>query len=224
MKTTTAADLPGLFASLPPAWAQALKGWTPAATQAVAERVRSVSQDRPIAPDDPFRALRLTAPEQVRVVVLGQDPYPRPGHADGLAFSAAHGRPVSLRRIFAVLAADRPGFVPPACSRLDAWAQQGVLLLNPVLSVEVGQIGSHLSCGWQALTSEIIKILCARVDPPVFLLWGSQAQTFFEQACPAGAAPPLLRTRHPSNDFRREFMAQGSHFTATAHLVDWWAL
>ena len=81
MKTTTAADLPGLFASLPPAWAQALTGWTPGATQAVAQRVRSVSQDRPIAPDDPFRALRLTAPDQVRVVVLGQDPYPRPGHA-----------------------------------------------------------------------------------------------------------------------------------------------
>ena len=224
MKTTTAADLPGLFASLPPAWAQALTGWTPGATQAVAQRVRSVSQDRPIAPDDPFRALRLTAPDQVRVVVLGQDPYPRPGHADGLAFSAAHGRPVSLRRIFAVLAADRPGFVPPASSRLDAWAQQGVLLLNPVLTVEVGQIGSHLACGWQALTSEIIKLLCNRSDPPVFLLWGSQAQTFFEQACPAGASPPLLRTRHPSNDFRREFMAQGSHFAATAHLVDWWAL
>ena len=224
MKTTTAADLPGLFASLPPAWAQALTGWTPGATQAVAERVRSVSQDRPIAPDDPFRALRLTAPDQVRVVVLGQDPYPRPGHADGLAFSATHGRPVSLRRIFAVLAADRPGFVPPASSRLDAWAQQGVLLLNPVLTVEVGQIGSHLACGWQALTSEIIKLLCNRSDPPVFLLWGSQAQTFFEQACPAGASPPLLRTRHPSNDFRREFMAQGSHFAATAHLVDWWAL
>ena len=224
MKVTTASDLPSLFATLPTPWADALGGWTPEAMDVVTRRVQAASQDRPIAPEDPFRALRLTAPHQVRVVILGQDPYPSPGHADGLAFSAGHGRPVSLRRIFSVLAADRPGFVPPAGGQLDRWAQQGVLLLNPVLTVEVGRIGSHLECGWQALTSQIIQILCRRQNPPTFLLWGSKAQDFFQAACPAGASAPVLRTRHPSNDFRREFMAQGSHFLATAHLVDWWAL
>lgn len=220
----TADDLPAAFASLPASWTRALAGWTPARTAAVVQRVRAVSAGREIAPADPFRALRLVAPQDARVVILGQDPYPTAGHADGLAFSAARGKPPSLRRILAVLAADRPGFAPPARWVLDGWARQGVLLLNPALTVEVGRIGSHLDCGWQALTSEIVEILCKRRDPPVFLLWGSRAQAFFAAACPAGCAPRVLRTRHPSNDFRREFMADGSHFLATADRVDWWAL
>jgi len=220
----TADDLPAAFAGLPAPWARALAGWTPARTAAVVQRVRAVSAGREIAPADPFRALRLVAPQDARVVILGQDPYPTAGHADGLAFSAARGKPPSLRRILAVLAADRPGFAPPARWVLDGWARQGVLLLNPTLTVEVGRIGSHLDCGWQALTSEIVEFLCKRSDPPVFLLWGSRAQAFFAAACPAGCAPRVLRTRHPSNDFRREFMADGSHFLATADRVDWWAL
>ncbi len=220
----TARDLPELLATLPEDWAHVLPGWTPALQHELVCRIQAVSLDRPIAPSDPFRALRLTSPDQVRVVVLGQDPYPGPGHADGLAFSAARGRPASLRRIFAVLSADRPGFMPPPGGQLDAWARQGVLLLNPVLTVEVGRIGSHLHCGWQALTSQIIQYLCKRDAPPAFLLWGSKAQAFFDEAQPPGSRPPVLRTRHPSNDFRREFMAEGSHFVATAHQVNWWAL
>ena len=224
MSAITADDLPGLFATLPPAWAPVLTAWTPVACDEVVRRVRAASSHRPIAPADPFRALRLTAPEEVRVVILGQDPYPTLGHADGLAFSAGVGRPASLRRILAVLAADRPGFVPPPGGRLDPWARQGVLLLNPVLTVEVGRIGSHLDCGWQVLTSGIVNHLCRLKHPPVFFLWGSKAQAFFDEVCPADAHPRVMRSRHPSNDFRREFMAQGSHFAATADLVDWWAL
>ena len=220
----TAADLAATFASLPATWAAALPGWTPARTGEVLQRVRLASGEREIAPADPLRALRLVAPQDVCVVILGQDPYPTAGHADGLAFSAARGKPPSLRRVFAVLGADRPGFVPPARWVLDGWARQGVLLLNPTLTVEVGRIGSHLECGWQALTSEIVEVLCRRAAPPVFLLWGSRAQAFFDAACPPGRAVRALRTRHPSNDFRREFMAGGSHFQATADLVDWWAL
>jgi uracil-DNA glycosylase len=79
----------------------------------VVRNVRRVSGDRPIAPPDPFRALRLVAPDAVKVVVFGQDPYPTAGHADGLAFSAGRGKPRSLARIFEVLARDRPGFVAP---------------------------------------------------------------------------------------------------------------
>jgi uracil-DNA glycosylase len=104
---------------------------------------------------------------------------------------------------------------------LDGWARQGVLLLNPVLTVEVGLAGSHMGCGWQALTSEIVRALCSRGRRP-FLLWGKPANAFFDAAGPRRATPGL-RTRHPSHDMRREFMADGSHFPATADRVDWWA-
>lgn len=218
----TADDLPAAFASLPPAWRDALPGWNPSAQQAVVAAVRTVSAHREIAPADPFRALRLVPPEAVRVVVFGQDPYPRPGHADGLAFSAGHGKPHSLRRVFDVLEADRPGWRRPAVWKLDGWAAQGVLLLNPVLSVEVGEAGSHMNCGWQLLTSQIVDLLCRMTRAPAFLLWGKPANAFFDAACPHGAEPAVYRTRHPSHDMKRQFMADGSHFIATADRVDWW--
>jgi uracil-DNA glycosylase len=220
----TADDLPAAFASLPAAWRAVLPGWTPAAQQAVVDRVRAVSGGREIAPADPFRALRLVAPADVKVVVFGQDPYPRPGHADGLAFSAGHGKPHSLRRVFDILETDRPGWRRPQTWKLDRWAAQGVLLLNPVLTVEVAAAGAHLNCGWQTLTSDIVKVLCRMRTPPAFLLWGKPANAFFDAACPPGAHAPVWRTRHPSHDMRREFMAGGSHFAATADRVDWWAL
>jgi uracil-DNA glycosylase len=220
----TADDLPAAFAHLPPGWRRVLTAWTPSAERAVTDAVKAVSGDREIAPPDPFRALRLLAPEEVKVVVFGQDPYPRPGHATGLAFSAGHGKPVSLRRIFEILKADRPGWQPPQRWVLDSWARQGVLMLNAVLTVEVGAAGAHMNCGWQSLTSDIVRVLAGRTTPPVFLLWGKPAQAFFDAACPAGSSARVLRARHPSQDFKREFMADGSHFAATAELVDWWSL
>jgi len=220
----TADDLPGAFASLPADWSAVLPGWTRARQEDVTHRVRVESADRPIAPADPFRALRFGGPDDVKVVVLGQDPYPKPGHADGLAFSAGQGKPASLRRVFQVLAENRPGWMPPMVWKLDGWARQGVLLLNPTLTIEVGRIGSHLSCGWQALTSELVQVLCRQPQPPVFMLWGAKAEAFFREARPAEAAPQVLVTRHPSNDFKRRFMAEGSHFLATADRVDWWGL
>ena len=219
----TAADLAAAFASLPPAWATVLPGWTGERRHGVQDAVAAVSAGRPIAPDDPFRALRLLAPTDVKVVVIGQDPYPTPGHADGLAFSAGRGRPRSLARVFEVLAADRPGaFAAPADWRLDDWARRGVLLLNVALTVELGRGGSHMECGWQALTREVVEVLAARVAPPVFLLWGAKALAFRSRAEAAGCQ--VLTTRHPSYDFQRAFMAEGSHFAATADLVDWWAI
>ena len=221
----TADDLPAAFESLPAPWRAVLPGWTDAATAAVAARVKAVSADRPIAPADPFRALRLVAPERARVVIFGQDPYPLAGDADGLAFSS-HGIPRSLHRIFDVLQADRPGWVRPPSGRLDDWAAQGVLLLNPILTVESGpkQALSHHRCGWQALTAEIVEMLCRRSEPPVFLLWGDKAVRFFDSARPEGASVTTWRTRHPSYDIHRQFMAEGSHFIATADRVDWWRL
>ena len=219
-----AADLTAALASLPAKWRAVLPGWTGERLAAVQRCIEAVSGDRPIAPEDPFRALRLVEPADVKVVVIGQDPYPTAGHADGLAFSAARGRPRSLARVFEVLAADRPGaFVPPEVWSLEAWAEQGVLLLNPTLTVEIGRSGSHQACGWQALTAEIIEHLKGRDDPPVFLLWGGKAKAFWQAAGPPGGAKTLV-TRHPSYDMQRAFMAEGSHFVATAALVDWWAI
>ena len=220
----TADQLPVAFGSLPAAWRDALPGWTDALQGDVIERVRAASGARPIAPADPFRSLRFAPPEGIKIVILGQDPYPKPGHADGLAFSAGHGRPHSLQRVFKVLEADRPGFVPPTSWALDDWAERGVLLLNPTLTVEVGVVGSHVNCGWHALTSLIVKTLCGLPSPPTFLLWGKPANTFFDDSRPADTEPRVLRTRHPSHDFKRQFMADGSHFVATQDSVDWWAI
>ena len=87
-----------------------------------------------------------------------------------------------------------------------------------------GRTGSHQACGWQALTREVIKYLSKRDDPPAALLWGSQAREFWTAALADAHTGPVFRTRHPSYDFARAFMAEGSHFEATAHLVDWWAI
>ena len=219
----TADDLPAAFDTLPEAWAKLLPGWTPALRAEVCRRVAEVSGSLPIGPPDPFRAMRLVAPGDVKVVIFGQDPYPTDGHADGLAFSAGMGKPRSLGRIFEVLAQDRPGFTPPAVWKLDAWAAQGVLLLNPALTVEIGLTGSHTKVGWQALTSQIVDLLCRQSSPPVFLLWGSKARSFFARAKPPMASPRVLEDRHPSYDIKREFMKDGSHFRATQDVVDWWA-
>ena len=220
----TADDLWAAFETLPAAWRKRLPGWTPARQCEVVERIRAKSGARLIAPEDPFRALRLVTPEQARVVVFGQDPYPTPGQADGLAFSAERATRPSLRRIFDVLELDREGWRRPVSGRRDAWACQGVLLLNPALTIEVGRKESHLDVGWQALTSQIVEVLCELERPPTFLLWGSAAQSFFAAAKPGKASPRVLVARHPSNDFRREFMGDGSHFAATADLIDWWKL
>ncbi len=220
----TVDDLEAAFETLPDAWRQVLPGWTGAAQAALITAIHTGSAQREIAPADPFRAMRLVSPAAARVVVFGQDPYPGAGHADGLAFSAPTSTRPSLRRIFEVLEADRPGWKRPRSGRLDAWAQQGVLLLNPTLTVEVGRVNSHTQLGWQALTSQIVQALAARGLPPSFLLWGSQAKAFFDDALPGNTRVTCLAARHPSNDYRREFMAGGSHFAATAGLVDWWAL
>jgi uracil-DNA glycosylase len=223
----TADDLHAAFALAPAAWRAACPSWTAELVRDIVEQVRRVSGERPIGPANPFRALGAFGPSQVRVVIVGQDPYPTPGQADGMAFSAERVSPrPSLRRIFDVLEADRPGWRRPASGRLDAWAAQGVLLLNPVLTVELGQIGSHMAVGWQALTSDLIKaaVVQSQASPPVVMAWGSHAQRFVDDALADTPGARVLRSRHPSNDFKREFMADGSHFVATANRVDWWAI
>lgn len=135
-----------------------------------------------VFPPQPLRALELSPPEAVRVVILGQDPYHGRGQAEGLAFSVAPGVrvPPSLRNLFKELRRDLgtpfPAFPVPGGS-LVSWAQQGVLLLNTCLTVEEGQPASHSGQGWEALTDAVIRAVSASELPVVFMLWGAHAQT-----------------------------------------------
>jgi len=128
-----------------------------------------------IFPAAPLRALALTDRPAVRVVILGQDPYHGAGQAEGLAFSVPDGQkpPPSLRNIFAELQRDL-GLVRRGAS-LQGWAEQGVLLLNTVLTVEEGRPASHANLGWEALTDRIVKILSEGETRLVFLFWGAHA-------------------------------------------------
>lgn len=130
-----------------------------------------------IHPLQPLRALVLTPPEQVRVVILGQDPYHGAGQAEGLAFSVAPGvkPPPSLRNIFLELQRDLGLPLPPNGS-LVRWAEQGVLLLNTCLTVEEGLPASHAGQGWEELTDAVIRHCSQTGMAKAFLLWGAHAQ------------------------------------------------
>ncbi len=135
-----------------------------------------------IFPPRPLRALELTPPESVRVVILGQDPYHGRGQAEGLAFSVAPGvaLPPSLRNIFKELQRDLgtpfPAWPEPGGS-LVKWAKSGVLLLNTCLTVEEAQPASHAGKGWEQLTDAVIRKVGEGDRPAVFMLWGSHAQS-----------------------------------------------
>ena len=156
-----------------------------------------------IYPPEPLKALRLTPPEQVRVLVLGQDPYHGPGQAHGLAFDVRPDckPPPSLRNIFKELAREY-GPAPTLQSGLLAgWARQGVLLLNACLTVEDGQAASHARRGWESLTEMILSELQASERPLCVLLWGAHAQARWDAvAATMRAAGPrsVLRANHPS--------------------------
>ena len=132
----------------------------------------------PPAPDI-FRALELTPYERVAVVLLGQDPYPTPGHAHGLCFSVRPGvkAPASLANMFKEMQSDLGVPAPPAgLGSLESWARQGVLLLNTVLTVRAGEPLSHRGRGWEQFTDEVIRKVSDKPDPVVFVLWGKPAQ------------------------------------------------
>lgn len=156
----------------PPGWARLpfFRGEWPA----LWERLAAATPWQP-APDRIFRALELCPPERTRVVILGQDPYPTPGRATGLAFGFPPGTAPqhSLRNILAEVASDTGHAAPPA--DLTGWAQQGVLLLNTVLTVPVGQANGHKGWGWEVLVAQVLQHLAA-TGPRAFLLWGAPAQ------------------------------------------------
>ena len=146
-----------------------------------------------------FAAFRLTPPEAVRVVILGQDPYHEPGQANGLAFSVNPGvkLPPSLRNIFAELQSDC-GITLPDSGDLTAWAKQGVFLLNSSLSVAAGSAASHKDFGWQAFTDAVVRKLSLLPQPVAFVLWGSHAQKKAAMAAQSAAPRLILQAPHPS--------------------------
>jgi len=144
-----------------------------------------------------FRALDLTPLDEVRVVILGQDPYHGPGQAHGLCFSVPAGvrPPPSLVNIYKELEADL-GIARPAHGFLEHWARQGVLLLNSVLTVEMGLAASHRDRGWERFTDAIVRLVNERHQPAVFMLWGSYAQK--KAAFVDGTRHLVLKAPHPS--------------------------
>ncbi len=136
-------------------------------------------------------ALALTPLDAVKAVILGQDPYHGPGQAHGLCFSVAPGVkvPPSLVNIYKELSTDL-GISPPGHGNLEAWARQGVLLLNTALTVEAGRAGSHQNLGWEAITDAAVAAVAEKQEPCVFLLWGSHARKKAERV------PGLMQGRH----------------------------
>jgi len=186
--------------SLPAAWRRVLEQHGPA--QAL-ERINAfVEQARQagavVYPRDPFKALRGLDPTDVRVVIIGQDPYHGPGQAQGLAFSVPDDcrRPPSLRNIFKELARTYPDKPAAVGNDLQCWAEQGVLLLNTSLTVEQAQAGSHARQGWETVTDALLAHV-ATTGPKVFMLWGAHAQAK-RTLLPADAGHLVLEANHPS--------------------------
>ncbi|GJD48878.1 Uracil-DNA glycosylase [Methylobacterium crusticola] len=154
------------------------------------------------APGQVFAALALTPLPAVRAVILGQDPYPTPGDAHGLAFSYVGGRrlPASLKVILAEMA-EETGSAPPVSGDLTPWARQGVLLLNAALTVEAGKAGAHLKLGWSALTDQAVAAVSAGRPAVAFLLWGAPARQRAALVDPGRHL--VLEAGHPSPLNRR---------------------
>lgn len=191
--------------TLDPAWLAALRGELDSPYMAA---LRCFLADEEAAgarvfpkSEDWFRALDLTPPEEVRVVILGQDPYHGEGQAHGLCFSVQPGvrTPPSLVNIYKELHADL-GIVRADHGFLEHWAKQGVLLLNSVLTVRMGAAASHQGKGWERFTDAVIRVVAASPDPVVFMLWGNYAQkkAAFIDDVSRGGRHLVLKSAHPS--------------------------
>ena len=146
---------------------------------------------------DIFNALKATPRSAVKAVIIGQDPYHEPGQAHGMCFSVKPGVPAppSLVNIYKELASD-VGFVPPQDGYLQKWAEQGVLLLNAVLTVRRGQANSHKGKGWEQFTDRVIELVNEKDEPVVFLLWGANARA--KKALVTNPKHLVLEAPHPS--------------------------
>ena len=192
-----------VFARVPAAWQSVTDAFIRsdegrALAAFIDQRVR---EGAVVYPGHVLRALEFNPPDAVRIVILGQDPYHGPGQAQGLAFSVAPGQrtlPPSLRNILNEVAHDT-GALSACRDDLSPWAQQGVLLLNSVLTVEDGLPQSHAGRGWEALTDALLVRVAVQANPVVFMLWGASAQrkrALIERAGPT--AHCVLVANHPS--------------------------
>lgn len=193
---------PPQYFDVAPDWLPLLRSFmaSPPAVSLQAYLQSRLAAGAAIYPSEPLRALKLTSLADVRVVILGQDPYHGPGQAEGLAFSVAKGCkiPPSLRNIYKEIQRDL-GHATPAHGSLQAWAQQGVLLLNTSLTVEDGLPASHAKKGWEALTDAVIAACSQKMQPCVFMLWGAHAQSKQILIAQHGAGRHLaLCANHPS--------------------------
>jgi uracil-DNA glycosylase len=178
--------------------------------------------------DEVFAALHLTPYAETRVLILGQDPYHGPRQAHGLCFSVPRGVriPPSLANIHLELRDDL-GIEPPDHGNLEAWAHQGVLLLNATLTVRAGQAASHQGRGWETFTDEVIRTVSAKGHPVVFVLWGSYARR--KKALVDTMRHTVIESAHPSplsahNGFfgSRPFSRANAALTAAGlDPVDW---
>lgn len=161
--------------------------------------------------EDIFNAFKLTPLANVKVVILGQDPYHEEGQAHGLAFSTPDGRPIprSLKNIFKEINAEYDYPIPDS-GCLEKWAKQGVFLLNTVLTVEESKANSHSKCGWQTFTDNVIRLLDGDDNPKVFLLWGKQAEKKKELITNSNHL--VLITSHPSPFSARRGFLGSNHF------------
>ncbi len=161
--------------------------------------------------DEIFNAFKFTPSSEVKVVILGQDPYHEEGQAHGLAFSTPEGRaiPRSLKNIFKEIE-DEYNYPIPDSGCLEKWAKQGVFLLNTVLTVREGEANSHSDCGWQTFTDNVIKALNEQPQPIAFLLWGKQAEKKMELL--ENPNHLVLVTSHPSPFSARRGFFGCNHF------------
>jgi uracil-DNA glycosylase len=183
---------------------------------------REAASGKHIYPRGPdiFNAFNHTPLSKVNVVILGQDPYHGPGQAHGLCFSVRDGvpPPPSLKNIFKELHEDL-GLPIPRSGNLTHWADQGVLLLNTVLTVEQGKAGSHHKRGWEQFTDRAIEVLNERKEPLIFLLWGRPAQTKAERI---RAPHVVLRAPHPSPLSAHSGFFGCRHFSQANALLKKW--
>ena len=190
------------------------------------------SEQAVVLPDSEnvFAALRAVQPDAVHVVILGQDPYPTPGHANGLAFSVQPDvtpLPRSLGNIYKEL--DEDVGRRPATGDLTHWAEQGVLLLNTALTVRAGDAGSHAKFGWTNLIEDIVRLIASQ-DNVVWVLWGKHAQSFHALVdAGTGEGALVLESAHPSPlSARRGFFGSKPFSRTNNHLeangfavIDW---
>jgi uracil-DNA glycosylase len=184
------------------------------------ERERQIEQVLP-SEAETFNAFRMTPLNEVKVVILGQDPYPTPGDAHGLAFSVQPGRrvPGSLRNIFRERFNDL-GIPPSRHGTLTAWAQRGVLLLNTVLTVRAGLAGSHRGKGWEKFTDAVLRVLSSNREPLAFVLWGNDAQS--KKPLIDVARHVVFESAHPSPlSARRGFFGSRPFSKINSTLVEW---